>query len=149
MTGPNLVDPRGLRFGAGLTTVVLAAVLLSIPSTFAVVVLSMQAVVFAIGAWLGLGAAPYGVLFRVLVRPRLGPPAELEEEAAPKFAQAVGFFFAFMGLMAMLVGLNTVAVVAVAMALAAAFLNAAFGFCLGCELYLLLRRSVVGAGGGQ
>lgn len=140
MTSRRLLDPRGLRFGAGVTTVVLAAVLLSIPSTFATVLLSVQTFVFALGAFFGLGASPYGLLFRALIRPRLDPPAELEEEAAPKFAQAVGFAFAGVGLVALLLGLTTVGVIAVAMALAAAFLNAAFGFCLGCELYLLLRR---------
>ena len=98
--GGLLVDPRGPRFGAAITTAVLAVVLLTAPSTLASVLLAFQAIVFAIGAFAGLGAAPYGILFRKLVRPRLGPPSEMEEEAPPRFAQAVGFGFATTALVA-------------------------------------------------
>ncbi len=140
----SLVDPRGPRFGAAITTVVLAVILLTAPSAFATVLIAVQAVVFALGAFLGLRAAPYGWLFRTLVRPRLGPPSELEEEAPPRFAQGVGFAFAAVALVASLLGWTAVAVVAIAMAFIAAFLNAAFGFCLGCEIYLLLRRATAG-----
>lgn len=136
-----LVDPRGPRFGAMLTTVVLAVVLVVIPSTLAAVLIGAQTVVFALGAFLGLRAAPYGWLYRVLVRPRLGPPTEMEEEGPPRFAQAVGFAFAATALVALLLGWNGLAVGAVALALVAAFLNAAFGYCLGCEMYVVLRRA--------
>jgi hypothetical protein len=142
-TGLRLIDPRGPRFGAAVTTVVLAVVLLTIPSTTATVLLAIQAAVFAIGAFAGLGAAPYGLLYARLVRPRLGPPSELEEAAPPQFAQSVGMVFAMLGLLSLLLGATPFAVVMVALALAAAFLNAAFGFCLGCELYLVLRRLVL------
>src|SRR4051794_10165696 len=77
------VDPRGPRFGAALTTVVLAVVLL----TGSGWLLAAQAVVFGIGVVAGLRWAPYGLLYRRLVRPRLGPPAQLEAEAPPRFAQ--------------------------------------------------------------
>ena len=137
----TLVDPRGPRFGAILTTIVLALVLLTAPSTVATVLLVFQALVFALGAFLGLRAAPYGWLYRTLVRPRLGPPSELEEQAPPRFAQAVGFGFAAVALAAALLGWTAVSIAAVAMALVAAFLNAAFGYCLGCEMYLLIRRA--------
>lgn len=137
----SLIDPRGARFSAGVTTVVLAVVLLTAPSTLATVLIVLQAVVFAIGAFAGLGSAPYGLLYRGLVRPRLGPPAEMEEEAPPRFAQAVGLVFALTASVAFLAGWTALGLVAVAFALAAAFLNAAFGFCLGCEVYLLLRRA--------
>jgi hypothetical protein len=80
------------------------------------------------------------VLYRRLVRPRLAPTAAWEDAAPPRFAQLVGFLFAVVGLAAYLLGADLVGQVAVAFALAAAFLNAAFGFCLGCEVYLLGKR---------
>jgi len=130
------VDPRGLRFTAWLSSVVLALTLL----TGSPWLLGAQAVIFGIGALFGLRYAPYGVLFRVLVRPRIGPPAALEPEAPPRFAQAVGLAFALLGTLGYAAGSTPVGVAATALALAAAFLNAAFGFCLGCEMYLLIRR---------
>ncbi|HEX3811307.1 MAG TPA: DUF4395 domain-containing protein [Mycobacteriales bacterium] len=132
----DLVDPRGLRFAAWLTTVVLAIVLI----TGSAWLLLVQTVVFALGAFLGLRAAPYGQLFRVTLARRLGPPAEREPAAPPRFAQGVGFGFAAVGTAAFFAGLDWLGLVATALALAAAFLNAAFGFCLGCQLYLLIRR---------
>jgi hypothetical protein len=130
------VDPRGLRFGAALTTVVILVVMV----TGRWELLAAQAVIFAAGAIAGLRFAPYGLLFKVAVRPRLGPPAELEAEAPPRFAQAVGLFFAAVGVVGYASGFTALGIVAAAMALVAAFLNAAFGFCLGCEMYLLIRR---------
>ncbi len=133
------VDPRGPRFGAWLTTVVLVVVLL----TGSGWLLLAQAVVFAVGAFAGLRYHPYGMLFRLLVRPRLGPPTELEAEGPPRFAQAAGLAFALPGAVGYLAGVSAVGIVATAAALAAAFLNAAFGICLGCEVYLLFKRSTV------
>ena len=132
-----LVDVRGPRFGAWVTTVVLAVVLV----TQSAGLLAAQAVVFLLGAGLGLRFAPYGVLFRAVVRPRLGPPSEFEGETPPRFAQAVGAVFAVVGTVGFLVGWPVLGLVATAFALAAAFLNAAFGFCLGCEMYTLLTRA--------
>ena len=134
------IDARGPRFGAAVTTVVLALTLLSIPSTLSVVLLAAQTVVFALGALVGLQAQPYGVLFRRAVRPRLAPPTEFEDPAPPRFAQSVGLVFAVVGLVGLLAGATALAYVAVAFALGAAFLNVAFNFCLGCEMYLLGRR---------
>lgn len=130
------VDPRGPRFGAAVTTVVLAVVLL----TGSGWLLSAQAAVFAIGAIGGLRVAPYGWVFRRLVRPRLDPPAELEAEAPPRFAQGVGLLFAVVGAVGYLAGIAPLGIAATAMALVAAFLNAAFDFCLGCEVHLRLVR---------
>ena len=130
------VDPRGPRFGAAVTTVVLAAVLVTASGWL----LAAQAVVFAIGAFAGLRFAPYGVLFRSLVRPRLAPPTTLEAEAPPRFAQGVGFAFAALGAVGYLDGVTALGVVMTAFALCAAFLNAAFDFCLGCEVHLRLVR---------
>jgi hypothetical protein len=130
------IDVRGPRFGAWITTVVLAVVLI----TGWWPLLAAQAVVFAIGAFAGLRFSPYGLVFRYLVAPRLGPVTEREDPAPPRFAQAVGFVFAAVGLVGYASGLTVLGVVATALALVAALLNAAVGFCLGCEMYLLLGR---------
>lgn len=136
---PSSVDPRGPRFAATLTTVVLVVVLVLHATVAGVVLLALQSVVFALGAFRGPSATPYSWLFRRVVRPRLAPPVELEDIRPLAFAQAVGLGFAVIGL-AGLIFVPVVGVIAVAFALAAAFLNAAFGYCLGCEMYLLLRR---------
>jgi hypothetical protein len=133
---PQQLDKRGPRFGAWVTTVVLAVVLLTASGPL----LAVQAVVFALGAFAGLRYAPYGVLFRRLVAPRLAPPTEFEDAAPPRFAQAVGFVFAGVGTIGFLAGIPAVGYAATALAFVAAFLNAAFDFCLGCELYLLITR---------
>jgi Domain of unknown function (DUF4395) len=130
------VDPRGLRFVAWLSTIVLAATLVTHSAWLA----GAQAVIFGVGAILGLRYAPYGLVFRALVAPRIGPPGELEPAAPPRFAQAVGLFFATVGAIGYAFGVTALGVTAIGLALAAAFLNAAFGLCLGCELYLLIRR---------
>jgi hypothetical protein len=80
-------------------------------------------------------------VFRRVIRPRLGPPDHTEDAPPARFAQGVGLGFALVGLAAELAGITWLAVVAVAFALAAAFLNAAFSFCLGCHAYLLVRRA--------
>lgn len=136
------IDPRGPRVAAALTSLVLAVVLLTAPGPLATVLLAAQTAVFAIGAVSGVQHTPYSLLFRTLLRPRLGPPAELEDAAPPRFAQGVGLGFAAVGLVALAAGATTVGLVAVGFALAAALLNAVTGFCLGCELYLLTRRAI-------
>ncbi|TWE14247.1 uncharacterized protein DUF4395 [Prauserella muralis] len=130
------MDPRGPRFAAAVTSVVLAVVLV----TGWWPLLAAQTVVFAIGAFVGLRPAPYSVLYRLLVAPRLGPPTEREDAAPLRFAQAVGFVFALAGTVGYAAGLTTLGVVATAFALFAALLNAVFNFCLGCEMYLLIKR---------
>jgi hypothetical protein len=134
------IDPRGPQFAAGITSVVLAVVLIGVPAPAAVALLGLQAVLFGVGAAAGVQRTPAAWLFRVLVRPRLAAPAHLEDPAPPRFAQGVGFAFALAGLVAFLAGATLVGSVAVGFALAAALLNAVFGFCLGCEVYLLARR---------
>jgi hypothetical protein len=130
------VDPRGPRLAAWITTVVLAVAVLA--QWWAL--LAVQTVVFAIGAFAGLKYAPYSLLYRYLVAPRLKPADEREDAAPLRFAQGVGFVFAAAGTVAFAAGLTVPGIVATAFALVAAFLNAAFGLCLGCESYLLLRR---------
>ena len=134
------IDPRGPRFGGAITTVVIAIALIAQGTTLGTALVVWQTLVFALGALVGLQAQPYGILFRRLIRPRLAPPAELEDAAPPRFAQAVGLAFLVVALIASLTGVTVVATVAIALALAAAFLNAAFDFCLGCEMYLLGKR---------
>lgn len=134
------VDPRGPRFGAAITTVVLAIALVLINTPVGLVLVVWQTLVFGLGSLVGLHAQPYGIVFRRLVRPRLSPPSEMEDAAPPRFAQTVGLIFLVVALVSLLLGATIVATVAVALALAAAFLNAAFNFCLGCEMYVLLAR---------
>lgn len=134
------VDPRGPRFGAAITSTVLAVILLTTPSTLATALLILQTVVFGLGAFAGLQFHPYGWIYRTFVRPRLAAPTELEDSAPLRFAQLVGFLFAAVGLVGTLTDSATVALVAVGFALGAAFLNAAFNICLGCEMYLLGKR---------
>jgi hypothetical protein len=130
------LDPRGVRFAATVTTVVLAVLLL----TGSGVLAALQAVVFAIPVVAGMRWSPYGALFRTLLAPRLGPPREREDAAPVRFSQAVGLVFAAVAAIGYLSGATVLGIVATAFALAAAFLNAAFGFCLGCEMYGLLGR---------
>jgi hypothetical protein len=131
------IDPRGPRFAAAVTSVVLALVLL----TGSPWLLLVQALVFAVGAVAGVQASPYGLAFRRLVRPRLAPPGELEDPAPPRFAQGVGLAVTGVALVVAAFGVPTAVLVGAALALIAAFLTAAFGLCLGCELYLVLRRA--------
>jgi hypothetical protein len=132
------IDPRGPRFGAVITTAVLAVVLV----TGSVWLLAAQVAVFAMGALVGLRYAPYGLLYRRFVRPRLGPPAHTEAEAPPRFAQAVGMVIAGVGVICLAAGATTAGLVFTALALAAAFLNAAFDLCLGCQMYLFFKRNL-------
>ena len=134
------VDPRGQRLAAALTATVRAVALVAAPSTLTVVLLAGQTVLFATGAVLGVQRTPYSWLFRTFVRPRLGKPAEPEDAAPPQFAQAVGLAFALVALAGYLSGADLLGAIATGFALAAAFLNAAFGLCLGCEVFLLVRR---------
>ncbi len=135
------IDPRGPQFNAMLTSVVLGLSLLTAPGAVGVALLGAQAVLFAIAVAFGVQRTPAAYLFRTFVRPRIAAPAHLEDPQPPRFAQAVGLVFALVGLTGYLAGSPLVGAVATGFALAAALLNAAFGFCLGCEIYLLLRRT--------
>ncbi|EFG77762.1 hypothetical protein HMPREF0591_2300 [Mycobacterium parascrofulaceum ATCC BAA-614] len=141
-TQPDTVDVRGPRFAAWVTTAVLVITLaVSVASApAAAAVLAVQAVVFAVGAVAGPRKHPYGRVFARVVAPRLGPVAEREPVAPLKFAQLVGLIFALAGVAAFAAGAFLAGVIATAAALVAAFLNAAFGICLGCQLYPLVAR---------
>lgn len=128
------IDPRGPRFAAALTSTVLAAVLL----TGSELLLAGQALVFALGV---AHRSPYALIFKQFIRPRLAAPEELEDARPVRFAQVVGLAFTLAAGVALAVGGSLLANILIAAALVAALLNAATGFCLGCEIYLLARRS--------
>ena len=146
-TPANGIDPRSPRFGAAITTVLLAAtiVLTLIPATWAagIVLLAVIVALFAIGGIAGIRRHPYGALFRRFIRPRLAPPAELEAPEPPTFAQQVGLVITALALVLALVGVPYAAPVGAAIALVAAFLNAVFDVCIGCLLYVWLVRAGV------
>lgn len=141
-TQPDLVDVRGPRFAAWVTTgvLVLALIVSAFSPPAAAVILAVQALIFAIGAAGGPRQHPYGRIFAAVVAPRLGPVRDREPTAPLKFAQLVGLIFAVLGTAGFTTGAALVGVLATAAALAAAFLNAAFGICLGCQLYPLVAR---------
>ncbi|SDN18877.1 DUF4395 domain-containing protein [Allokutzneria albata] len=130
------VDPRGPRFSAWMTSLVLVLAMV----TGVWQLLAAQTVIFAMCTFVSLRLNPYGQLYRAAVQPRLKPTTEREEPAPLRFAQGVGFTFTLVGTIGYASGLTTLGLVATAVALIAALLNAAFGLCLGCEMYLLLRR---------
>ena len=156
MTGPSKtdkIDPRGPRFGAGITTVILLVVVvlgLQAAPTAGVMDLAFWLLLFAFvmflwGVVLGPAKHPYGLFFRAVIRRRLSAPKYLEPEAPPRFAQGVGLLVSGVGLVLHLAGVPYGLVAAAAAAFIAAFLNAAFGLCLGCELYgVLLRLGLIG-----
>jgi hypothetical protein len=133
----TIIDARGPRFGAVITTAVLATAL----ATNNLWVIVAQAVVFAIGAFKGPQFTPYAFIYKSVVKPRLKGEVPIEDVRPPQFAQSVGLLFALTAIVGLVVGITPIFTVAVAFALAAAFLNAAFNFCLGCEIYLLLLRA--------
>lgn len=133
------IDPRGPQFTAGVSVVVLIAIL-ALPTPAAIALSVVQAALFATGVARGVQHTPTAWVFRTRVRPRLRAPDHLEDPAPPRFAQAVGLAFALLALVGFLTGVTVLAQVAIGFALVAALLNAVFRFCLGCELYLLLRR---------
>jgi len=139
---PDTVDVRGPRFSAWVTTAVLIAALIvwAASPLAAAAILGVQAIVFAIGAVGGPRKHPYGRVYASVVAPRLGPATDREPVAPLKFAQLVGLVFALWGVVAFVSGASLMGVIATAAALAAAFLNAAFGICLGCQLYPLVAR---------
>jgi hypothetical protein len=142
ITGPQQVDVRGPRFTAWVTTVVIVATLIAsaFSNVAAAVILGLQAGVFAVGAVGGPRQHPYGRIFANFVAPRLGPVTDREPVPPLKFAQLVGFLFAVVGAAGFAFGLPALGLTATAFALVAAFLNAAFGICLGCQLYPLVTR---------
>ena len=144
MSVPAPIDPRGPRFGAAITAVLLLVVVflsLTGASVAALIMLAALAALFAWGTIAGVARHPYAALFKTVVRPRLAPPRELEGPEAPTFAQGVGLAVTLVGVVLGLLGFPAAVGVAAAAAFVAAFLNAVFDYCLGCQIYLLLVRA--------
>jgi len=136
MSEITLIDARGPRFSALITTLVLAMALI----TKNPIVIWFQVAIFAIGALLSPVKTPYAAIYKKFVKPRLKGEVPTEDVKPPKFAQAVGLGFALVAALGLALGSTTTFSIAVSFALAAAFLNAAFDFCLGCQIYFLLVR---------
>ena len=133
----TIIDARGPRFGAVITTFILAAALATNNVWFVVA----AGIAFAIGAFKGPQFTPQAFIYKRFVKPRLKGEFEGEDVRPPQFAQSVGLLFALVAIAGVVSGVNAIFTIAVAFALGAAFLNAAFNFCLGCEIYLLLLRA--------
>ena len=131
-----LIDARGPRYSAALTSIVLSIALVTESS----LIIGFQLAVFLTSVIFGLRRSIYGLIYRNLIQPRLSGPVPSEGEAAPRFAQLIGALFAFVALLGGVSGNSAVFFIATSFALGAAFLNAAFGFCLGCQFYLLIFR---------
>ena len=143
---PAGIDPRGPRFTAAITAFLLlvTAVLgFGGAALAAWVLLALVSAVFAWSAIAGVRRNPFGLVFARFVRPRLSPPDELEDPRPPTFAQGVGFAVTIVGVILGAAGVTAAVPIAASLAFVAAFLNAAFGYCLGCQLYLLLVRARV------
>ena len=150
--GSQGIDPRAPRFGAGITAVLLLVVIglaLSAevatfaerPSQPAFILIVVITGLFAWGAFAGVSRHPYGWLYRTVVRPRLRAPTHLEDPKPPTFSQAVGLIVTAVGVVLHLVGVPFGLVTCAAAAFIAAFLNTAFDYCFGCQIYLLLVRA--------
>ena len=131
-----LIDARGPRYSAAITSFVLALALITESSY----VIGFQFAVFLSAVLFGLRRSIYGFIYRGLIQPRLKGPVPSEDQRAPRFAQLIGALFAFVALLGGVTGNSAVFLIATSFALGAAFLNAAFGFCLGCQIYLILMR---------
>ncbi|MFZ2963899.1 MAG: DUF4395 domain-containing protein [Rhodoglobus sp.] len=152
MSKPTGIDPRGPRFTAGITAVLLLVVIglgLATPigatlparaSEPGFILFGVLVLLFAWGAFAGVSRGPWAIVFRTLIRPRLKPPTDLEDPIPPTFAQGVGFVITLTGAVLHLAGVPYALVVSAAFAFVAAFLNSVFAYCLGCQIYLLLVR---------
>jgi len=132
-----VIDARGPRFSAAITVVVLASAL----ATQSLLLIAFQLAVFLIGATKGPQFTPYAFLFKSLIKPHLKSDFVPEDVRPPQFAQAVGMVFAAIAVAGLVSSATIVFTIATGFALAAAFLNAAFNYCLGCEFYLILLRA--------
>ena len=149
---PRGIDPRGPRFAAGITALLLLVdVFLGLTTPIGATVAERAAepaflllvVIALLFLWgvLSPRTAPWGALYRTVIQPRLAPPTDLEDPRPPRFAQGVGLFVVTIGLILHLAGVPWALPIAAAAAFVAAFLNAVFGLCLGCQLYLVLQRA--------
>jgi len=128
-----MIDARGPRWSAGLTSIVLIIALI----TKSPIVIAIQLVQFGISTFAGPPNSPYAWLYKRFVQPRLSKDFDSEDVRPVHFAQFVGFIFALLATVGAVSQTWTLFTIAAALALFAAFLNSAFGYCLGCKIYLL------------
>lgn len=139
------IDPRGTRFGALVTLAVALAALVIGPTTIGIILMAVLAAMFVPGATIGPQATLQSFLFRTLIRPRLSAPTETESFRPPRFAQQMGLAMSAAGLVLGLAELDAGFYVFAALVTVASFLNGVFGFCAGCEIYLLFKRATTKA----
>ena len=138
--GRLIIDVRGPRFGAAITSVVLASALLT-QGRIGVALVVWQWTMFAIAAVAGLRYSVYGNLFRFIKRRfDLGPPPETEPEAGPRFAQACGLAVLTVALVALALDATVLAWGSVAVVLSLSLLLASTNVCIGCLLYGVISR---------
>lgn len=138
------IDPRGYRLGAGVTAVFAIAALLLVSADqlpAASIVMTAMVMMFLPGATIGPQATLQALLFKKLVAPRISKPTVVESFRPPRFAQQMGFAMAIFGAVMGFAGLAWGVYLWAGLILFASFLNSVFGFCAGCEIYLLLRRT--------
>jgi hypothetical protein len=133
-----MVDRNGMRFGAGLS----AAVLVLGFSMDLDIVVPIVGVALAIGALAGPAWSPMSLIFKALRASVLrGMKPEPEPAAPPRFAQTLGAFVLAAATLALYVyeaegfGWGLALVVSVLQALLATT-----GLCIGCEIYLFMKR---------
>jgi cytosine/uracil/thiamine/allantoin permease len=136
MPAPAPIDPRGPRFNQA----VLAVALLTGFLVDWRPVVPLFALVLLVGAALGPRYGPFLALYAKVVRPRLGPPAELEDPRPPRFSAALGVVVLAAATVAFLAGSAVVGWGLALVVAALAALSATTGVCVGCEIYLLLTR---------
>ena len=135
---PKPIDPRGPRFNQA----VLAVSLLAGALTGARWVAPLFAAVLFLGAAFGPRYGPFLRLYAEVIKPRLAPPAELEDPRPPRFAAAVGVSFLAAATLAFGAGAATLGWALTLVVAALAGLAAVTGICVGCEVYLFLRLAV-------
>jgi len=134
---PELIDPRGPRVTAAITLIVLGGAFL----THSTALVIIQLIQFAVGGFLSPKKAPYGLFYRKVIQPRLNGNFIGEDIRGPQFSQKVGLLFAGLSTIGAFAKIDLLFSIPVIFALVAAFLNAVFDYCLGCQIYLLIQRA--------
>jgi hypothetical protein len=141
---PKQLDPRGPRFGAGITSVLMVLVIYFslAPETIDIAfgIMAFAVLMFTFGSLLGPAKHPYSYLYKYTLRKFLKDPTELEAPKPVHFAQVVGLIVTGTGFLLHILAVPNALPVAAAAAFIAAFLNAVFAYCLGCQMYLGLKR---------
>ena len=138
------LDPRGPRFGAGISSILMLIVIyLSLdPASegIALSVMGFAVVMFTFGSVLGPARHPYSYLYKFTLRKFLKAPAYLEPATPVHFAQIIGLVITGLGLILGIFGIPYALPIAAAAAFMAAFVNAVFAYCIGCQMYLWFKR---------